>query len=348
MALQRNLPLGVLHNSYNSKTTLASFCNFPLFFGSFFLFSPTINVVAITKNCQDKSEAWDKPKFRIFKFLSMKRIELLFFLCILLCTQSCKKDLSNSTNQSVSEIEFNVSTNPYNYIGTLHNDLLDDLYVNKEYFESIDDVITEAKVYYNFNAVENEIISCIEDVQLNMDENPYKLLSLSVEDLYLQNKFSSNTKLRLNQFASIIENSLILIDTASINEYLSNAEMGIIINSIISEMESLETVCMSDTNIPENEKLVVLSTISVGKNSLAYWHQVLTNENHPYHNDLVSFSGSYKTNGLNIKKFLQGLLIVGSADAVGALIGAVGGMLPTNIAICDGILSTITAIGLLT
>ena len=105
---------------------------------------------------------------------------------------------------------------------------------------------------------------------------------------------------------------------------------------------------MSDTNIPENEKLVVLSTISVGKNSLAYWHQVLTNENHTYHNDLVSFSGSYKTNGLNIKKFLQGLLIVGSADAVGALIGAVGGMLPTNIAICAGILSTITAIGLLT
>ena len=260
--------------------------------------------------------------------------------------ESCNKE-QVETFEKTQNAQLSIVLNPYDSVGIKHNNLLDSLSFNKSNYFSIVDVLSETNQFYDISNIDPELNQSIENTQNYFENDPTSLMSQSITEIFLENDFSDSTKVKLEVLASIFENFIDLIDTDSINNNLSENEIEFYINDLILKINSLESLCLIDDNLPESERILVLSTISVSKKSLEYWKMALLNENHIYHDDLIAFSGSYKTSGLKLKKFLQGLIIVVTADAVGALFGAAGAMLPTNIAIMAGIMSTITAIGLL-
>lgn len=101
------------------------------------------------------------------------------------------------------------------------------------------------------------------------------------------------------------------------NQLNSIIDNGIGLNEIISNINNLEIYAQSEYN--EDEKVIILSALSVAKYSLTYWHDNLNNWLQiPYIQKVISETNGKRIQDINWKD-------VAKADVVGAIAGGVGG-----------------------
>jgi hypothetical protein len=259
---------------------------------------------------------------------------------------SCDKDATSSQNSLELSASASISsTNPYAYVGEAHNDQLDFYIDHLELIQTESDLINVTSLYSDLNGLSAEVDSVINASKYYFQVHGSGLLSNFLNDAIQNFSISQVAFDKLNMVSGVIDQSIINIYD-SLPENPTQEEVSDWYKALDNDLQAIELSCMNTTFQSNDEKKLVLSTIAVTRSSLSYWVKVATDINHPYHQYLLSLSGSFKTTGF-IRKLLEAVAVVVLCDALGALTGAVFGLSPLTIGVMAGVGSGLAVIALI-
>ncbi len=225
------------------------------------------------------------------------------------CLSSCEKE-NNRNNNNYSNSEKSVA-NPYNYVGTIHNDVV--LEVGQSLKDTLDfyaqkSVMSDADYARLMNHVTAEM--------LDVFDKEYPDYMQVVDDLGGINAIASTDEVDEDDPLYVMIADL-LDDSYTTEELISN------VDAMVATVMNQQGV---DTSIT-SQKLMVLSVM---KNSLILWKDAFENENNPWHNYvLAEYNRSNDSKGLFkklINKIKKALRDDGATIAIVDAAGAVDGV----------------------
>ncbi len=233
----------------------------------------------------------------------MKSLFKSMLLLVLLTGVSCHTDersVNQIENAAVSQnlmLEKSVATgNPYDYLGVLHNEFMQEMHNSKPSDDS--EIPTLALKFANSNgfntsAYDYSRVSAIKDESMNSEFTRQK-----IDELTSRFQFSQNYKEELYKLADFF-----------------NAANYDSTDDIINQLQRIENSYIEATNLTQIEKENLLATIAITRHSTNYWISFFPDDFN---------SGN---NGAILAKRRWWARIFGGivADAMGAVIGTIGG-----------------------
>lgn len=224
------------------------------------------------------------------------------------CFSSCEKGNGRDNNNN-SNSEKNVA-NPYNYVGTIHNDIV------LEVGESLKDTLD----FYAQKSVMSDadyarLKSLVTAEMLDIFEKEYPDYMRVVGDLGGIDAIVSTDEVDEDDPLCVLIADL-LDDSYTTEELFNN------IDAMVTNVISQQWV---DTSLT-SQKLMVLSVM---KNSLSFWKDAFENENSPWHNYvLAEYNRANASKGIVTKifnKIKEALKNNGATIAISDAVGAANG-----------------------
>ena len=228
----------------------------------------------------------------------VKKITILLAIAVMVATSvtifyACTKE--KGTTDNIVENFVNVTENPYDFFGKLHNEAMEEIVLslknptfdlNSLAFERVQNAMLSMKTDFSKKEWEKMLRETLIEYK-KIAENDFLKKSINMQDEYF-------ACLELTEF-----------QTENIQKIFDIVENSDNLNSIQDELTAIETKILQAPN-GMDEKAIVLGFLSVAKHSNDFWG------NHP---ELFASKG-----------FLQAVKNCVKADAGGFVAGVVGGV----------------------
>lgn len=239
-------------------------------------------------------------------------MKIFLFTCIFCtllfgCKKSNQEDFAVLQNANLNHGNYrNSIINPYDSIGIIHNQVLIAVGLMQDFpFTSQEDMGNYILTYMDSLGIDDPEHDLSYYNSIYDDIDKYKNLS------ELSNQLLDESKINESQLFYLEELNTIIISNIDDNELLN------------SNINDLETNLLENSNMTDDDKLVIWGALSTARYSANFWYDALTNRENPWH---VTYPNS--------NKFF--VIINYTGTAFGRVMADVEGWVSGFCGICEG------------